>query len=133
MDGQNDFFTWQSLATFTGTTMATTGITNGLRRAFPNFRAAPWLGLLIAIVICVFVSVVNFTTGELSFAKPFATYFIAVINGFFVFASAAGVTAGADAAINPQAAPGAVARGGPGIGANVQANARSPTFWQRWF
>jgi asparagine N-glycosylation enzyme membrane subunit Stt3 len=131
MDAQNDFFTWQSLATFTGTTMATTGVTNGLRRAFPKLSGIPWLGLAIALIICVLISLIDFSSSQISFDKPFATYFIAVVNGFFVFASAAGVTAGADAAINPQSATEKVARGQ--VSETPNAIGRSSSFWQRWF
>jgi hypothetical protein len=94
MSVQNDFFTWQSLATFAGTTTATTAVTNGICRVLPSFRHTALLGLVLALLFCVLIAVIDPTTGNMDFARPFATYFIAVVNGFFVFASAAGLSAG---------------------------------------
>ena len=100
MDGQNDFFTWQSLATFAGTTTATTAIVNGVQKVWPKLGSAAALGLGVSLVLCVVAAVINPATGEILFARPFATYLIAIINGFFVFASAAGLSAGGAAVVH---------------------------------
>jgi hypothetical protein len=130
MDAQNDFFTWQSLATFAGTTTATTAVTNGLRQAFATLQTITWLGLLVAIVLCVGVATIDVSSGNILFARPFATYFIAVVNGFFVFASAAGLSAGGAAILHGAAADGATPRGNNGTGPDRGA---ASGFWQRWF
>jgi len=131
MDPQNDFFTWQSLATFAGTTTATTAMTNGLRQAFTKLQSATWLGLFVAIVLCLGVATIDVSSGNILFARPFATYFIAVVNGFFVFASAAGLSAGGAAILHGAAADGATPRGDNGAGPDRGVVASR--FWQRWF
>jgi hypothetical protein len=87
---QNDFFTIGTLATFAGATGATTIIANGIQRAF-NLNPR-WLALSISELIC--VGVVFFTHRQ---APPEvllhpSDYFVAVVNGFLVFATAAGTT-----------------------------------------
>jgi hypothetical protein len=91
---QNDFFTWQSLATFAGTATATTAVTNGICKVLPTFKHVAALGLGLAILFCIVISAIDPSTGNIDLVRPFATYFIAVVNGFFVFASAAGLSAG---------------------------------------
>jgi hypothetical protein len=96
MADQNDFFTWQSLATFAGTSTVTTAVTNGVCAVFSRVRPAA-VGLGTALLLCLVVALVNVSTGQLDFVHPFATYLIAIINGFFVFTSAAGLSSGGKA------------------------------------
>lgn len=128
MADQNDFFTWQSVATFVGTTTATTAVTNGLARAFPQLPSAR-VGLVVAIIICVATSLVDFGTGEITWSKPFGTYLIAIINGFLVFSSSAGVSAGgaaivANAQDRDQNLRDRNLRDNEGV---------NRSFWRRWF
>ncbi|UWQ84378.1 hypothetical protein [Leisingera caerulea] len=90
MEGQNDFFTLQSLGTFAGATGATLVISNSLQRVLN--RNPAWLALLVAEVIC--IATVFFTHGNASEGSPIllSDYFVAVVNGFLVFCSAAGST-----------------------------------------
>jgi hypothetical protein len=129
MDTQNAFFTWQSLATLAGTATATTAIVNGLRQVIPSLGSAAWLGLILALILCLIGAVVDPQSGQLILARPFATYLIAVINGFFVFASATGLSAGGATLVHGSAAPIGAMRGaesGSAIGP------RKSVFWQRW-
>jgi len=87
---QNDFFTLQTLATFAGATGATTIIANGIQRAF-NFNPR-WLALAISQLICVGMVVFTHLQAPQGVSIPPSDYFIAVINGFLVFATAAGTT-----------------------------------------
>lgn len=134
MAAHNDFFTWQSLTTFAGTTMATTAIVNGICSALPGFRHPAALGLSVSIVLCLLFAMVDPSTGEIVLARPFATYLIALVNGFFVFTSAAGISAG-----------GARAAGGPARGAGRTRGSAAPSggpapapgpaprrFWRDW-
>lgn len=78
----NDFFTVESLKTFSGATLAVFAITNGLYRAFGLKQK--WIGLIISILFClVWVYLEN---GDKS------QYFVAVVNGFLVYATAGGST-----------------------------------------
>lgn len=131
---QNDFFTWQSLATFAGTTTATTAVTNGICRVVPGFKYPAALGLFLALLFCILAAVIDASTGNLILERPFAVYFIAVVNGFFVFASAAGLSAGGTAVRRGTSSRRSITRGhveplqkpetpeGPGGG-----------FWRYWF
>ena len=92
-DAQNDFYTLQSLATFAGTTGATTFVTNGLRRAFGI--EPRWLGLVVAEVICVATAYLTHDQSAGGPAMPLSSYFVALLNGFLVYATAAGATAAA--------------------------------------
>jgi hypothetical protein len=123
--GQNDFFTMQSLETLAGTVAATTFVVNGLRHAF-NFNPA-WLGLVVAEVVC--LGTVYFTSGA---SGPLGSnYFVAIINGFFVFASAAGSTAAVGAA-GSTAAVGAAGQNGRDEDPRG-AGPPSRRFWAPWF
>jgi SNF family Na+-dependent transporter len=81
-----EFFTVQSMATLTGAAGATFVVANGIQQAFN--RNPRWLALLIAMVISVF--------GTYTSHRPDPTdwtdYFVAVVNGFLIFATAAGGT-----------------------------------------
>lgn len=128
MDAQNDFFTLQSLATFTGAVGATFIIANGIQRAF-NFNPA-WLGLIIAEVICVGTVWFAHSAAESSASIIFSDYFVAVVNGFLVFCSVAGTTAlGAQAVGASSITPAAQQRG------HVTATSGDQRrhFFSRWF
>ncbi|MDA9409455.1 hypothetical protein [Bradyrhizobium sp. CCBAU 45384] len=128
---QNDFFTWQSLATFAGTTTATTAVTNGICRVFPSIRHTAPLGLVLALLFCILLAVIDPTTGGIVFDRPFATYFIAVVNGFFVFASAAGLSAGGAAVTRGAARRQVTARGGTIATADALPEPEK-TFFRHW-
>ncbi len=130
MDGQNDFFTWQSLATFAGTTTATTAIVNGMHKVWPTVGSAAALGLGVSLVLCLVAAVIDPTTGQIVLARPFATYLIAIVNGFFVFASAAGLSAGGAAVVHGDTKNAATPRG---TGGAPNAPTSAPRFWQSWF
>jgi hypothetical protein len=91
MDVQNDFFTLQSLATFAGAVGATVVIANGLQRAF-NFNPA-WIGLVIAEIICIATVWFTYHGIEEGTTIIYSDFFVAVVNGFLVFCSAAGSSA----------------------------------------
>lgn len=128
MADPNDFFTWQSLLTFAGTTTATTAVTNGLTRAWSRLNSAT-IGLVVAVVFCLITALVDMnsgpTQGQLVWARPFATYFVAIVNGFLVFSSAAGLSAG-----------GAALAGGVRPGQEPERHVTfDPVkrgFWRRW-
>lgn len=134
---QNDFFTWQSLATFAGTTTATTAVTNGICKVLPRFTHTAALGLTLALLFCLIISVIDPSTGNLDFARPFATYFIAVINGFFVFASAAGLSAGGNAVLRGSTSKRMTSRGSDQAAKDLQhseiALVPNRSFWRIWF
>src|SRR4051812_36849584 len=111
MDTQNAFFTWQSLATFAGTATATTAIVNGLRQVVPTLGSGAWLGLVVALGLCLAAAVVDPQSGQIMLARPVAIYLIAIVNGFFVFASAAGLSAGGAAVVHGPAGSTAATRG----------------------
>jgi hypothetical protein len=76
-----EFFTKESVFTFTGITGATLVIANGLQRAF-NFNPK-WLALIVAEILCI--------TG--TYLRPDETasdFFLAVLNGFLVFCTVTG-------------------------------------------
>lgn len=128
MEAQNDFFTLQSLATFAGTTGATTVMANGVQRAF-NYNPA-WLALAIAEFLCIGVVFFTHNAAPEGVSPPISDYFVALVNGFLVFASSAGLTASGNAVVNGPAAPGGpLARGrvgGPVPGGQAR------KFWSPW-
>lgn len=130
MDGQNDFFTWQSLATFAGTATATTAIVNGVHKVWPTVGSIAALGLGVSLVLCLAAAVIDPATGQIVFARPFATYLIAIVNGFFVFASAAGLSAGGAVVVHGDTRKPATPRGADG---GPSAPIPAPRFWQSWF
>jgi hypothetical protein len=135
MPAHNDFFTWQTLATFSGTTLATTAVTNAVCMVFPFIKRPAPIGLGVSLLLCLVTAVLDPDSGNLEFARPFATYFIAVINGFFVFASAAGVSSGARS-VTRGASSRRVTRRGPATGvgpAEEVALDRERAFWRDWF
>lgn len=83
MELPNALFTFESLMTMGGATAAVFVIANGLQRAF-NFNPR-WLGLALAELISL---VGVFTTGSVTIASVF----VAIVNGFLIFAASAGVT-----------------------------------------
>jgi len=83
-----EFFTIEAMGTLAGVTAATLVIVNGCQRAF-NFNPA-WFGLAVAEMICLTWVFVSGGVGS--------DWFIAVINGFLVYAAAGGVT-GAGASV----------------------------------
>ena len=79
-----EFFTKESIVTFTGMTGATFVIANGMQAAFHwNPR---WLALLIALGLCLY-----FGPFQTSNAGP-VEYILAVVNGFLVFLTVVGAT-----------------------------------------
>jgi hypothetical protein len=132
MDSYNDFFTLQSLGTFAGAVGATAVVTNGLQRAF-DFNPK-WLALLLAEVVCLVIVYFTHAYAPAGTQTLTSDYFVAVINGFLVFCSAAGVTGigsaavhGAEPTSNP--APSDAQARGPGA---VAPSRRSRGFWSRW-
>ena len=83
MDIPKDFFTQESILTFTGATGATFVICNGVQRAFGY--NPKWLGLVIAICISI-LGVYNLDTSST------VDYVLAFINGFLIYCTAAGAT-----------------------------------------
>jgi hypothetical protein len=80
-----EFFTLQSMLTLTGASGATFLVCNGLQRAFDvNPR---WLALVVAEALAIFGTYVSHKPA----AEP-TDYFVAVINGFLIYATAAGGT-----------------------------------------
>jgi hypothetical protein len=77
-----EFFTLQSMLTLAGAAGATFVVSNGLQAAF-NFNPK-WLALAVAQVIILVGTKLTGGTGS--------DYFVAVINGFLVFATTAGAT-----------------------------------------
>ena len=122
---QNDLFTWQSFETLAGATTATTMVTNGLCRVFPGIRNPAPLGLGFALLFCLLIAVIDPANGAPDFHRPLQTYVIAILNGFFVFSSAAGLSSGVASAVGDE---GAERSGKRGAGA-----ARASGFWRRWF
>jgi len=82
-----DFFTVESLGTLAGATTATLAIANTSQYLF-NFNPR-WLALAVAEFICLGMVAVLQIDGAALGAAP---YFIAFLNGFLVFCSAAGLT-----------------------------------------
>lgn len=84
MEIPNEFFTIQSMLTLSGATGATFVICNGIQKAF-NFNPR-WLALAIAQVISIwgiFQANADIDISDL---------FIAIVNGFLIFCTAAGGT-----------------------------------------
>ena len=77
----NEFFTLESFSTLTGATGITVVVTNGLKNAFKINPA--WLGLIVAVAIALTGVCL---TGE----TRFSDYVIGLLNGFLIFATAAG-------------------------------------------
>jgi len=130
MEPQNDFFTLQSLFTFVGTVGATTVIVNGLHSAF-DLKPA-WLGLAVAEILCVGAVMFSHHQPQAGMTPVTADYFVAVINGFLVYCSAAGATRLGERAIHgssgPQSSP--IAQG------KAEAAPRAPAkrrFFRAWF
>lgn len=98
MPQHNDFFTLESLATFAGAVGATAAVSNALQRAF-SFNPR-WLALAIAEAIC--VGVVLFTNPQAGFDLSVLApkLFVAIVNGFLVFTSAAGLTGAAHTSLH---------------------------------
>jgi hypothetical protein len=113
------------MLTLTGSTGATFVITNGLKQAF-GFEPR-WLGLLVAELLCIAATYYGGKTGS--------DYVIAIINGFLVFCSAAGVTGVGNATVNRDTQP-ASARDG-NIVARGDVVGRPPaqkrSFFSPWF
>jgi hypothetical protein len=123
MAATNDFFTLQSFATVAGTTLIATAVTNGLRKAISGLQSSTWLGLLVAIVVCLLAATLDLHTGAMEFRRPPGIYILAIFNGFFVFASAAGLSAAGEKAFRSQPDD---TRGSRGRASDV-------AFWRRWF
>jgi hypothetical protein len=91
MAAPNDFFTLQSLGTFAGATGATTVIANAIRLAFGLNQA--WVALAVAEAICLGVVLIAYLDAAPGVPVVYSAYFIAFLNGFLVFCTAASVTA----------------------------------------
>lgn len=78
----SEFFTPESMLTLAGATLIVTVVTNTCQHVF-NWNPR-WFGLLIAFVIAM-VGVV------LTDNPKFINYFMGVINGFLIYASATGI------------------------------------------
>ncbi|MFN0177061.1 MAG: hypothetical protein ACKVU0_20635 [Saprospiraceae bacterium] len=81
MEIPNEFFTLQSMLTLSGATAVTYIVSNSLQHAF-NFNPK-WLALVIAVAITLFGVYQNNGSGS--------DYFIALINGFLVYATTIGI------------------------------------------
>jgi hypothetical protein len=125
MAAVNDFFTLQSLGTFAGASGATLLIANAIQHAF-GFNPR-WLALAVAEFVCLGVVATGQVDGAASVTVT--PFFVAFVNGFLVFCSAAGLTAvGAEAQGHTQAPRDA--------GTRVLESARVGErrgFWQPWF
>lgn len=122
----NEFYTLTSLGTLAGATGATVAITNALKTAFD--LSPKWLGLLVAELICLGVL---FAMG----AAHASDWFIAVLNGCLVFATAAGATSAGNAAMGGSTGttPGAAQRDG-NVRAGVEPVVKEKRrFWSPWF
>ena len=79
-----DFFTLQSMLTLTGASGATYLISNGCQNAL-NFNPK-WLALAIAQALSFYgTTVTTFQVGH-----HYSDYFVALVNGFLIYATAAG-------------------------------------------
>ena len=117
-----EFFTLQSMLTLTGSAGATFLICNGLQRAF-NFNPR-WLGLLVAEALAVFGTYASHHPAEAT------DYFVAVVNGFLIFATAAGGTSmGGSAPETKVVERGVTTRSTP----SAQAVTPQRKFWSPWF
>jgi hypothetical protein len=82
-----EFFTRDSIFTFTGITGATFVIANGIQKA-ANWNPR-WLALVLAILLCVLGVYVRGMHGPVDFVD----YSLALLNGFLVFCTVGGATA----------------------------------------
>lgn len=124
----NEFYTLTTLGTLIGATGATVAVTNAMRTAFDI--SPRWLGLVIAQVICL--------GGLLATGSSSASdWFVAVLNGFLVFTTAAGATVvGAGLGKGPDP----VRAGAAGRPVNISPGAqpashsgKEGSFWAPWF
>jgi hypothetical protein len=115
----NEFFTATSLGTMGGATGATVAVTNGLKAAFG--WNPKWLGLVVAEVICLGTLAATGSAG-------LGGWIIAVLNGFLVFAAAAGATSAGNASLIGSNATPAPTGGSPG-----SAETSLGRFWKPWF
>jgi len=113
-----EFFTLQSMLTLTGATGATFVVSNGIQQAFGV--NPKWLALLIAQGISQF--------GTYASGGKGSDYFIATINGFLIFCTAAGATG---IAAGQKGLPPTIVRGVTNT-ANAQPVARR-RFLTTWF
>jgi hypothetical protein len=141
MASYNDFFTLQSLGTFAGAVGGTTVISNGLQRAL-NFNPK-WLALALAEIIC--LTIVYYThAGAPPDSQPMSSdYFVAVINGFLVYCSAAGVTTAGGATLGTTKSTAAQSTDGVASGSGTAQARGAPDssdgtplsrrrFWSSW-
>jgi hypothetical protein len=126
---QNDFYTLESLATFAGATGATTVVANGIQHAF-DFNPR-WLALAVAQGICIgVVSVTHMQAADQSVVAA-SDYFVAIVNGFLIFATAAGLTsAGATVTGSSATSTEEIRRRSPSRGAGTPSKRG---FFSPWF
>lgn len=84
-----DFFTLESLGTLAGATTATLAVSNTIQHIF-NVNPR-WLAFAVAEFIC--LGLVAMLQIDGTWPVAVTPYFIAALNGFLVFCSAAGMTA----------------------------------------
>ena len=132
MEGQNDFFTLQSLGTFAGATGATLVISNSLQRVLN--RNPAWMALVVAEVICIATVVLTHESASEGTTILMSDYFVAVVNGFLVFCSAAGSTS-VGGAVTGEANPAApaIARGSATEAASVPGTTARRSYFTTWF
>jgi hypothetical protein len=123
----NDFYTLTTLGTLAGATGATVAVTNALKVAF-GFNPR-WLGLAVAEFIClgILVGIGNTHASD---------WFIAILNGCLVFATAAGATAVggvAAGAAAPPRTPAASPRPRSFEAERPVAGAAKRSYWSPWF
>jgi hypothetical protein len=116
-----EFFTLQSMLTLTGAAGATFLICNGIQRAF-NVNPR-WLALLVAEILAIYGTYASHANG----AHP-SDYFVAIVNGFLIFATAAGATNMGGGA----AAPATQERGATSTASTTEAR-RKRRFFTPWF
>jgi hypothetical protein len=111
VDIPDKLFTWESLVTLAGATAATMLVTNVLR-SLTNW-SAKWIGFITAMIIALACVIFGIQ------AKP-ADYFIAILNGFLIYATAAG---------------GMQITGSPATTKNKQTDQEMPSkkFWSKWY
>ena len=78
-----DFFTVSSLGTLAGATGAVYIICNTIQKVF-NFNPR-WLALLVSVLISYLGAAITVSTGD-----HVTKYFIALLNGFLIYATATG-------------------------------------------
>jgi hypothetical protein len=114
-----EFFTLQSMLTLTGAAGATFVVCNGLQSAF-NFNPR-WLALVVAQCLSVYGTYASHSATSVP-----SDYFVAVVNGFLIYATATGGTN----ILGGSAAP-AVARGAADAAAPQAGSRRG--FLSSWF